>query len=205
MSPEEMPTCTNSLCSNKGIKRCTRCQYVLYCSRECQVAHWKRHKAFCNKMSCPKNQDRLEQAEMHSKSGYDLYKRGHYKEALEEYRKTLSVYRELLGEDHRDTATVYEDIGNVLLDQDQPDQALLGYRKSLEIRQKLVGEDHIDTAQSYCNIGNALAYKDHDEALLSLRKAQAIYIRQFSETHPATLETQRVIDQLLILKEEAKK
>ncbi|KAL1849030.1 hypothetical protein Plec18170_007689 [Paecilomyces lecythidis] len=29
------------------LKRCARCQTTLYCSRECQKAHWKTHKISC--------------------------------------------------------------------------------------------------------------------------------------------------------------
>ena len=31
----------------KKLFRCSRCRNSLYCSRECQVAHWKIHKEFC--------------------------------------------------------------------------------------------------------------------------------------------------------------
>ena len=33
-----------------GLKRCTRCNFVLYCSRECQRAHWKIHRTTCGKI-----------------------------------------------------------------------------------------------------------------------------------------------------------
>ena len=32
-------------------KACTGCKVVYYCSRECQVAHWKVHKGICKKLS----------------------------------------------------------------------------------------------------------------------------------------------------------
>lgn len=38
-------------CGKKGTKLCFRCRKVKYCSRECQVAHWKKqHKKYCNKL-----------------------------------------------------------------------------------------------------------------------------------------------------------
>ena len=34
-----------------GLKKCTRCKFATYCSRECQAQHWKMHKAGCGKIS----------------------------------------------------------------------------------------------------------------------------------------------------------
>ncbi|TEB22400.1 hypothetical protein FA13DRAFT_1741056 [Coprinellus micaceus] len=34
-------------CEKPGTKVCTGCRLVSYCSRECQSAHWKRHKLHC--------------------------------------------------------------------------------------------------------------------------------------------------------------
>ena len=51
--------CSNPACVDlrgasevKGsCKACTGCKVVYYCSRECQVAHWKVHKGICKKLS----------------------------------------------------------------------------------------------------------------------------------------------------------
>ena len=47
------PTCEhNKLDKSTGkvkFKKCSRCQAVIYCSRECQVAHYPEHKAQCRK------------------------------------------------------------------------------------------------------------------------------------------------------------
>ncbi len=35
----------------EGLKRCMRCKCVAYCSKSCQVAHWKQqHRPMCDKM-----------------------------------------------------------------------------------------------------------------------------------------------------------
>lgn len=33
----------------QGLKKCSRCRQIKYCSRECQVEHWKTHKKQCKK------------------------------------------------------------------------------------------------------------------------------------------------------------
>jgi len=35
-----------------ALKRCSRCTFTLYCSKECQVAHWGEHKEMC-KLAAP--------------------------------------------------------------------------------------------------------------------------------------------------------
>jgi hypothetical protein len=32
------------------MKRCTQCRAVLYCSRDCQVKHWGKHKEACKRL-----------------------------------------------------------------------------------------------------------------------------------------------------------
>mmetsp|Transcript_13469 Transcript_13469/g.27547 ORF Transcript_13469/g.27547 Transcript_13469/m.27547 type:complete len:472 (-) Transcript_13469:15-1430(-) len=47
--PVEERACSNPGCARPGDtnKRCGKCLVSCYCSRECQVAHWKSHKAQC--------------------------------------------------------------------------------------------------------------------------------------------------------------
>lgn len=41
----ERPRC--AYCSAEASKRCSRCQKVWYCCRECQVKHWEKHGKTC--------------------------------------------------------------------------------------------------------------------------------------------------------------
>uniref|UniRef100_A0A7M5X644 MYND-type domain-containing protein n=1 Tax=Clytia hemisphaerica TaxID=252671 RepID=A0A7M5X644_9CNID len=41
-------------CSNHGTKKCGQCLQVYYCSRDCQMAHWKTHKPSCKPCNKPK-------------------------------------------------------------------------------------------------------------------------------------------------------
>jgi len=43
-----IPKCC--VCSSDASKRCSKCKMTWYCTRECQVAHWKEHKSKCASM-----------------------------------------------------------------------------------------------------------------------------------------------------------
>lgn len=45
-------SCGNPSCSEAGSKVCKACGQISYCSRACQMQHWKAHKKFCR--SCHK-------------------------------------------------------------------------------------------------------------------------------------------------------
>merc|ERR1711964_62417 len=45
----ETPKCSN--CGDLAQNRCSKCKSEWYCGRECQVAHWKKHKDMCKKMA----------------------------------------------------------------------------------------------------------------------------------------------------------
>jgi len=42
-----MIKCFNSNCFNDGLKKCSKCRIVLYCSEGCQYEDWKKHKEDC--------------------------------------------------------------------------------------------------------------------------------------------------------------
>jgi ankyrin repeat protein len=44
---ESKQSCANPDCAEGGKKRCARCRKVRYCSRECQLAHFRVHKKTC--------------------------------------------------------------------------------------------------------------------------------------------------------------
>ena len=41
------PVC--QVCGNGGQKKCSRCEEVYYCSRECQIKDWQNHKPACRR------------------------------------------------------------------------------------------------------------------------------------------------------------
>ena len=43
------------VCGNEGIFICGRCQYVKYCSRDCQLEDWHYHKTLCKNIEKENN------------------------------------------------------------------------------------------------------------------------------------------------------
>lgn len=46
--PDEVQAPTCALCKAVADQRCSRCSLEWYCSRECQVRHWKSHQPLCD-------------------------------------------------------------------------------------------------------------------------------------------------------------
>lgn len=43
-----------SMCGNCGYRsnlKCGRCLYTMYCSKKCQIIHWKYHKNICTEIN----------------------------------------------------------------------------------------------------------------------------------------------------------
>nr|XP_013799913.1 PREDICTED: zinc finger MYND domain-containing protein 10 [Apteryx mantelli mantelli]XP_013799914.1 PREDICTED: zinc finger MYND domain-containing protein 10 [Apteryx mantelli mantelli] len=54
----DKPRCR--VCGSEAAKRCSRCRNEWYCTRECQVQHWQKHKTACNLVAeAPKQADDL--------------------------------------------------------------------------------------------------------------------------------------------------
>ncbi len=91
---------------------------------------------------------------------------GRYNDSLTFYQKALLIRDRILGTNHSDTASSYNNIGGVYNNQGSYDKALEYLEKALEIRKKTLGIDHPDTADLYNNIG--LVYRNkglYDKAL----------------------------------------
>jgi len=62
------------------------------------------------------------------------------------FRKALEIRERVLGPDHPDTATSYNNVAFNLNAQGRAAEAELLFRKALEIRERVLGPDHPDTA-----------------------------------------------------------
>ena len=88
---------------------------------------------------------------------------GKYYQAKEYHEKSLSITKEIYGEQHGDIATSYNNLGTVFWELHQYDQAKEYFEKSFRIRKDIYDENHSDEnhsdlAASYNNLG--LVYRD---------------------------------------------
>ena len=61
----------------------------------------------------------------------------------------MKIRSQVLGENHPDMATSYNNIGNAYCNRGDYDKALEFYQKALKIRFQVLGENHPDVAYSY--------------------------------------------------------
>ncbi|MGH1362744.1 MAG: CHAT domain-containing protein [Calditrichia bacterium] len=91
----------------------------------------------------------------------------------------------LLGEDHIQLGTAYNNIGSLYQDWADYATSFEYLNKALAIRRKAYGENHVDVAAVMNNIG--VSYGDMDDftnALVYFEKALEIRINALPETHP---------------------
>lgn len=101
--------------------------------------------------------------------------------------KALKIRKQLLGENHPDTATSYNNLGSSYWELGRREKSLEYQEKALEIREKTLGDNHPDTATSYNNVGRIYEdFGDNKEGLKYLEKALEIRKNVFGENHPET-------------------
>ena len=116
-----------------------------------------------------------------------LYKYGKYKESERIYLRQIDLSEELYGNENTDTATSYNNIGNVYYRHGDYSKALEYYFKALEIFEKVLGKEHPNTALLYSNVG--LVYYnqgDYAKALEYYFKALEIQEKVLGKEHPNT-------------------
>jgi tetratricopeptide (TPR) repeat protein len=65
----------------------------------------------------------------------------------------IEIRRKLLGENHEETATAYNNLAVLLLKDRKYDEAAESFNKALEIRRKAIGEEKPQTIKSYYALG----------------------------------------------------
>jgi tetratricopeptide (TPR) repeat protein len=116
-----------------------------------------------------------------------LVARGRYQEARPLLEEVLAIRREVLGEEHPDTASSRNLVAHNLFQQGKYREADEGFRKALDLRRQALAEEHPDTAGSYNNVAaNLNAQGKYAAAEVGFKKALAIHRRLFGEEHADT-------------------
>lgn len=122
------------------------------------------------------------------KSDESSYSQAQYNDTLEFYCNTLKEREKLLGEDHPDTATSYNNVASVYYSKGEYDKALDFYEKGLQIVRSKLGETHPNTAAFYNNIGLVYYSKgEYNKAIESYSKALKIRMDVLSYRNIAEL------------------
>ena len=113
-----------------------------------------------------------------------------YYKALEWHQKEKDVYEKVLGNEHQDTATTYNNMAVIFSKQGDYEKALEWHQKALAIRKKVLGNEHQYTATTYDNMAVDFSEQgDYEKALTYNQKALAILEKVLGTDHPNTAYT----------------
>ncbi|MDR2579425.1 MAG: tetratricopeptide repeat protein [Fibromonadaceae bacterium] len=115
---------------------------------------------------------------------------GNYDRALEWYYNALEISEKILGKEHPNIATTYNNMALVFNDRGDYDKALEYYDYALAIFEKVLGREHLSTAATYNNM--ALIFEnrgDYDKALEYYGYALDICEKILGKEHPSTATT----------------
>jgi len=98
------------------------------------------------------------------------------------YLKTLKICQNILGEEHGDTATTYNNLAGFYMSMGEYLKAEVFYLKALKIREKL--DFPPDTAQSYSNLANLyISMKKYDKIKSFHLNALKIRVKIYGKNH----------------------
>jgi tetratricopeptide (TPR) repeat protein len=116
-----------------------------------------------------------------------LFDYGKYKEDEQVLLRLVFLREKMLGKEHPNTATSYNNIGTTYHYLGNHPKALEYYFKDLAISEKVLGKEHPSTATSYNNIGGVYKSQgDYTKALEYLQKALDIDEKVLGKEHPET-------------------
>ena len=67
-------------------------------------------------------------------------KQGDYEKAMEFYQKAIKISEQVLGEQHPNTVSTYNNLGGVYQAQGDYEKAMEFYQKAMEIKEQVLGE-----------------------------------------------------------------
>ena len=117
----------------------------------------------------------------------ELRQKARYTDALHLCEKQREIREQVLGKDHPDTVTTYNNIGVIYYDMGDYASALEWYQKARKVFESVLGKDHPSTATTYNNI--AFVYDsqgDYARALEWFQKALVVFLKRLGTDHPYT-------------------
>jgi tetratricopeptide (TPR) repeat protein len=112
-----------------------------------------------------------------------------YREAESNYRKALAINQKQFGENHPETATIYNNLATMYRAQNNLEKALSMHHKSLNIRKKSLGTSHPKTTLAYRNIGFLYKQTEQlDSAKVYFKKAVDYRQKYYRHSHPDIAE-----------------
>ncbi|EGD80395.1 tetratricopeptide TPR_2 repeat protein [Salpingoeca rosetta] len=122
--------------------------------------------------------------------GSVLLQFGEHDRAIAYYETTLTIRLRTEGENGKNVAALYNNIGNAYDSKGEYDRAIHYYEKALAVFVETLGEKHLSTASTYSNLGIAYRNKgDYDNAVAFYEKALAVFVETLGEKHPSTAST----------------
>lgn len=129
----------------------------------------------------------IEIAKIYNLQGVLYSSIGNIKKAFSLYETSLKIRKTILGENHQETATSYDNLASIYEELKDYKNSIIYHKKALEIRINLLGEEHTDTLISYNNLACTYhSMKEFDIALPLYIKALELRLKISTEMHPAT-------------------
>jgi tetratricopeptide (TPR) repeat protein len=127
----------------------------------------------------------LEKAKTLNRQVIQLYRQGHYAEAIPLAKDVLAIYQKALGPDHPDVAASLNTLAFCYYSLGDYVKAVPLFKHSLAILEKALGPDHLDVATNLNNL--AVLYDsmgDHAKAEPLFKRSLAILEKALGPDHP---------------------
>jgi len=122
-------------------------------------------------------------SELYTDAAYAFGEKRQYENELDYLEKALDITIKLLGEKHKKTTTIYNNIGITYADIGDFDAAIKAFLKVLEIEKELLGPDNMELVSIYINLGGTYFDKNENEKGLSMYE-EALRIAEKDDSNP---------------------
>jgi tetratricopeptide (TPR) repeat protein len=127
---------------------------------------------------------------------------GHYRKAMEYFKKSLQIARDVFDDYHPTIVPHYFSIGKCLGKMGNLEEALEYFKNALDICETIYTTAHPDTALAYHNIGATLSESGNDEEGMEyLEKSLAMNKLIYGENHPSLAENYMDMGSIMVDRE----